>query len=88
MAVFKFNFIIMFLPILGIDGSELALFVEPHPSDICQIISLLYTRNYFIFIFRIALLPSPTHSTLYPGREAVNIAKFVLPHWLGNAATR
>ena len=42
MAVFKFNFLIMFLPILGIDGSELALFVEPHPSDICQIDKLIF----------------------------------------------
>ena len=85
MAVFKLNFIIMFLPILGIDGSELALFVEPHPSDICQNDKLIIS---ILFLGSALLVPSPTHSTLYPGREAVNIAKFVLPHWLGNAATR
>lgn len=51
MAVFKLNFIIMFLPILGIDGSKLALFVEPHPSDICQNDKLIIHQELFEFYF-------------------------------------
>lgn len=62
---------------LRVNGVEFSIFFESHPSNVISNALSLPTTT---------VVSTPVHKISYPGKEGVNMAKFVFPQALGKAA--